>query len=49
MLCFNQQLDRTEIRNARSVLSLSFNLSSKMILDSEQITVVIFKRINVKF
>ena len=37
------------MRNARNVLSLFFNLSSKMILYSDQITVVIFKRINVKF
>ena len=32
ILCCNQQWDRTEIRNARNILSLSLNLSSKMIL-----------------
>ena len=37
------------MRNARNVLSLFFNLSSKMILYSDQIIVVIFKRIDVKF
>ena len=37
------------MRNARNVLSSFFNLSSKMILYSDQIIVVIFKRINVKF
>ena len=41
ILCCNQQWDRTEMRNARNVLSLFFNLSSKMILYSDQITVVI--------
>ena len=37
------------MRKARNILSLFFNLSSKMILYSDQITVVIFIRIYVKF
>ena len=43
-VCCNRQWDRTEIRNARNVLSLS-----KMTLYSDQLTVVIFKRNKVKF
>ena len=48
ILCYNQQWDRTEIRNNRNVLSLFSCLLSKMILYSDQLTVVIFKCIKAK-
>ena len=48
-VCCNQQWDRTEIRNARNVLSLFFNILSKMMHYSDQLTVFIFKRNKVKF